>query len=182
MPNKMHSERPPKINCALADLNCPLKLSNVKCSKHALKRIIERGYTMSEIEQMLGDIDEHIILKIVTVLPKKKHVTDHTCDLQVRQLQSDNTSVELFMQLCTAQEVLKQCQKKMKIKKWSQQVEKLQQLVNKNPCSKISSAHKRICQSIAKAEAKIQDASTKKQKRKCRRCIRKLKKQLVLLT
>ena len=180
-------------SCALADLDCKLKLPNVRCSKHALKRIIERGYLISEINKMLGHIDRHIILQIVTVLPKQKpcktllkeesdeeeHEFDSTESTNnTNSIDIDSTAIDYVKQLREAKATLKQCKKKKSQKKWTAKVAQLEQLVSINPLPELSNTQMRLCRRIAKAESKLKETLSEKEQQKIVNRIRILKSRL----
>ena len=103
---------------------------NVFLSAHAVERMSDRGYTMADIDAMLGTIDPRLVVEVVTVLPRDNSRT--------RTAVSDARIKPLEKKLHAARRTLKQCTKKKAVQRWTEEVAQLQKAVTKaRQCSNL---------------------------------------------
>ena len=149
---------------------------NVSMSQHALAQMSDRGYTMADIDQMLGNLDPRLVVQIITVLPRE---TGSDGRDEKRRLRS------LRKKLSHAHVVLSTCSKAEKKSKWTAEVERLRREITSTR-ERISSAVFLANEPLARrqvqldqAQDQLRSACTAKDATRCRARIAALQKRLM---
>ena len=138
---------------------------NVSFTHHAVERMQERGYSLDDVDAMLGSIDQRLVVQVITLLPKRCARDDQQeIDLLRRKLQH-------------AQRTLSRCKATKSKKRWTAEVERLKHLVaEKKREQKQFRRHvrkQRMQQELRRAEDRKQLATTVEQLRKyCHQVLR----------
>ena len=89
---------------------------HVYLTQHAVERMVERSYTMSDIDAMLGSIDPRLVVQVITVLPRDNSGVSA----------SDKRANKVAKQLNNARKTLATCKNKKAVKRWTHTVDVLE--------------------------------------------------------
>lgn len=85
---------------------------HVYLTQHAVERMAQRSYTMSDVDAMLGSIDPRLVVQVITVLPRDSSGVPA----------SDKRAKKAVRQLNEARKTLAQCKKKKSVERWTKRV------------------------------------------------------------